>query len=735
MAIPRTFRAYAAIALFLALVPAAPAQYSGGSGTPDDPYQIATAADLIALGETPEDYDKHFLLTADIDLDPNLPGRKVFDRAVIAPGWETCFIGVFDGRGHRISNLTITGESDLVGLFGRLGSDARVSNLGVEAVEVSGSGDYVGGLAGLNLGTLVRCYSTGTVSGDWDVGGLVGHSKGTVTQCYSAGSVIGNSRGGGLVGYNEGDVIQCYSDGTVTGESDVGGLVGMNGGEITYCYSISEVIGDSAVGGLVGANWGSAARRGIPGFVNQCYSTGMVSGAESVGGLVGDNKYDSTYWGPEGEGIVSDSLWDAQTSGQATSEGGTGKTTAEMLDKITFTAAGWDMVGQPDGPHDIWAEPEGGGYPILCWQLPPGFGLPTFSGGTGEPDNPYRISTTADLNSIGYNPRLMEAHFSLVEDIDLERTEFYVIGGEFCPFTGFFDGNGHTLSHLTIVGSSYLGMFGQLGSGGELINIVVEDVNVAGTGDYIGGLVGQNYKGTVIRCCSAGWISGDSSVGGLVGGNSGNITASYSSALVTGAGSVGGLTGSNFGVVIDCSSTGSVSGTGSNVGGLTGSNSGSVFRCRSTGGVTGVGQHTGGLAGYNSSGTVSQCFSAGSISGNSNVGGLVGTNQGNITTSYNSGAVNGNSTVGGLVGRNSGNVTTSYSTGAVRGSAYVGGLVGTDGEYPPRVARSVWDMETSGQSVSAGGVGLTTAEMMDPYMLGRNGFANDPNWVLDAGRD
>ena len=54
-------------------------------GQPNDPYQIATAADLIALGERPEDYGKHFLLTADIDLDPNLPGRKVFDRAVIAP--------------------------------------------------------------------------------------------------------------------------------------------------------------------------------------------------------------------------------------------------------------------------------------------------------------------------------------------------------------------------------------------------------------------------------------------------------------------------------------------------------------------------------------------------------------------------------------------------------------------------------------------------------------------------
>ena len=71
------------------------AKYSGGTGEPNDPYQIATAADLIALGETPADYDKHFILTADIDLDPNLPGRKVFDKAVIGT-----FTGVFDGNGH-----------------------------------------------------------------------------------------------------------------------------------------------------------------------------------------------------------------------------------------------------------------------------------------------------------------------------------------------------------------------------------------------------------------------------------------------------------------------------------------------------------------------------------------------------------------------------------------------------------------------------------------------------------
>jgi len=100
------------------------AQYSGGTGEPNDPYQIATAEDLMLLGESPEDYDKHFILTADIDLDLNLPGRQAFDRAVIAPdkndvesGFQgTPFTGVFDGNGHTITHLTISGDTYL-GLF------------------------------------------------------------------------------------------------------------------------------------------------------------------------------------------------------------------------------------------------------------------------------------------------------------------------------------------------------------------------------------------------------------------------------------------------------------------------------------------------------------------------------------------------------------------------------------------------------------------------------------------
>ena len=159
MATARISRAWGTIFLTITIfslsLPAY-AQYSGGTGEPNDPYQIATADDLMLLGETPEDYDKHFLLTADIDLYPNLPGRKVFDKAVIAPNTNdseswfqgTPFTGVFEGNGYKIWHLTIKGGGWL-GLFGQLGdwrSGGEVKNLGVVDVNITGSGDFVGGL-------------------------------------------------------------------------------------------------------------------------------------------------------------------------------------------------------------------------------------------------------------------------------------------------------------------------------------------------------------------------------------------------------------------------------------------------------------------------------------------------------------------------------------------------------------------------------------------------------------
>jgi len=129
----------------------------------------------------------------------------------------------------------------------------------------------------------------------------------------------------------------------------IGGLVGTNGGTVTDCYATGSVSGLNHVGGLIGRNTT---------LVSNCYAACAVSGSSIVGGLVGDSVAE-----------VTDSCWDTQASGQATSEGGVGvvgKTTAEMMQLATFS--GWDMTGVDFGeldPSCVWNVIDGHSYPFF----------------------------------------------------------------------------------------------------------------------------------------------------------------------------------------------------------------------------------------------------------------------------------------------------------------------------------------------------------------------------------
>jgi hypothetical protein len=401
------------------------AKYGGVMGEPNDPYQIATAADLIALGEMPADYDKHFKLTADIDLSgfDDKKDRPVFN--IIGIDDSSSFSGVFDGNGHTITNFVYdTNEVNHIGLFGYIfGEGAQILNLVLIDPNVDGgTSAYVGALVGcMERGSIVEdCYviggtvrggycvgglvgrhgvatvsrtitnshATTSITGRWCVGGLVGLNEGMITDCSAAGIVSADGSVGGLVGRNLfGTIINSHANGLVSGNWRAGGLAGYNGGTgtIASCHSSADVQGGAEsdeIGGLVGGNWGN-------GIIVDCYSTGSVSGKEYIGGLVGENYQTvmncysvgpvmgvvdvggligvrSTY----GPGAVTDSFWDVETSGQTTSAGGTGKTTAEMQMESTFTDAGWDFVDETDnGSEDIWRIDEGLDYPRLWWEL------------------------------------------------------------------------------------------------------------------------------------------------------------------------------------------------------------------------------------------------------------------------------------------------------------------------------------------------------------------------------
>ena len=390
-----------------------------------------------------------------------------------------------------------------------------------------------------------------------------------------------------------------------------------------------------------------------------------------------------------------------------------------------------------------------------------------YGGGSGEPNDPYLIYTAEQMNTIGANWDDWDKDFKLMADIDLSsytETDFNIIGTGYLPaFTGVFDGNGHTISNFTYTSTDLpgVGIFGYIvGPDTRISNLGMIDPNVdAGTGVGVGSLAGWIEMGAITNCYVVdGSVSGEGHVGGLVGKNTGSITDCYATGSVTGFSFVGGLVGSNTsrsgrrgglysGTIRNCYSSGSVTGDYSDVGGLVGRNNGTITNCYANGDVASTGRLVGGLAG-SSDGTITDCYTAGNVSGADEVGGLVGRNDGRVMASCSFASIKGRDEVGGLVGRNSyhGEIVDCYSNGNVLGQGYVGGLVGNNhlvvsrggGQYYGTVrtcysATAVsgdqqigglvgydqgggvrdcfWDISTSGQTISDGGTGKTTAEM------------------------
>ncbi|MHC4500777.1 MAG: GLUG motif-containing protein, partial [Planctomycetota bacterium] len=315
-----------------------PAQgkYGGGTGEPNNPYQIADANDINEIGVHPNDWDKHFVMVNDI----NLSGI-VYSRAVIAPDtnnttWYfigTPFTGTFNGSNHTIHNLTMdttgTNNNYYIGLFGQLRSSTAVSNLRLQNANITGGTDstYVGGLCGANGecdlgydgGTINNCYFNGYVTcgnSSYFVGGLVGLNYwGTIQNCDTTGSVSCHRYSGGMVGWNfYGTISNCYTNGYVDGGDSsyaVGGLVGCSeSSTISNCYSTGSVYGNGSVGGLVGYQEdadinncyaagsvnadgviGNLVGRNSNGSISNCYSAGTITGKDIVGGLVGYNYF------------------------------------------------------------------------------------------------------------------------------------------------------------------------------------------------------------------------------------------------------------------------------------------------------------------------------------------------------------------------------------------------------------------------------------------------------------
>lgn len=309
--------------------------FAGGTGTAENPYQIATGAQLAYLASSVNNGEtyagKNFVLTADIDLNkrPWTPIANAFSDALFGGSDYRIFAGNLDGQGYTVSNVAIGSEkapleSDVFGLFGV--TEGKISNLHLNTVSIHGKAKnvsgyvigLVGGLIGSASGSVENCHVTGltmtltTPDSGWAaaywIGGLVGAlDAGQINECSASGKITeksGKGSIGGLIGELGKASKITYSRANVAldvkpdhkGGADVGGFIGKGNGKsnaetvIRNCYATGDVTGGAYTGGFAGGIWGLN--------IINCYATGNVSGAaNSMASFVGTDSSDPSYYG------------------------------------------------------------------------------------------------------------------------------------------------------------------------------------------------------------------------------------------------------------------------------------------------------------------------------------------------------------------------------------------------------------------------------------------------------
>ena len=527
----------------------------------------------------------------------------------IGTDYNKAYTGTFDGNDKTISGLYYSGSGNHVGLFGYVGSGGRVQNVNVAdsyignnyrygctggvcgqnysgtitncsfagSVTSSGNGTYVGGVCGNNYsGTITNCNFAGSVTGTGTVnyvGGVCGQNdSGTITNCYNTGTVKGSYYTGGVCAANSGMIMNCYNTGSVTGsgtDAYVGGVCGWIRGTITNCYNTGTVTGTGNVGGVCGYNNGAT--------IMNCYNTGSVTGSGTyTGDVCGRNG-----------GTITNCYWQSGTADEADASA---KTEAQFASG----EVAWLLnQGQANGP---WRQNLSGTdadkYPVLGAAQSDTIVHKKVDGGyensghyfddngfctkpdcsacqpAALDDGVYQISNAGQLywfaeqvnsgeydadavltKDITINTGVLDADGSLNGD-GSSFTQWTPIGNNSTnAYTGTFNGDGHTISGLYYSGSSnYVGLFGYVGSGGQVKNVNVVDSYISNSysNSCAGGVCGQNDYGELTNCSFAGSVTGTNDrayAGGVCGyNNRGTITNCYwltgkaSSGIGTGSG-------------------------------------------------------------------------------------------------------------------------------------------------------------------------------------------------------
>ncbi len=605
--------------------------FDSGWGTEDSAYGIADWGQLSNMRRL---LDKHYQLNNDLDSSTSGYTQHASATANGGAGFipigdnrtdsnASRFTGVFDGQGHTVGDMVVnvtdptyfniySSGSTYAGLFGHVGYGAQIRNVGLVNATVSASGgsrNHAGVLVGVNYGDISQSYASGSVSASGGVdnntaGGLVGWSNyGSIRHSYASSSASASggyyNYAGGLVGYKLGStstIEHSYASGSASASA------GANADER---YNLINY-----AGGLVGGNIGP---------ISHSYASGSASASGSrdnaAGGLVGHNN-------SMGSPLINTFYATTDAAGNAINQSsnalGTGKTFAQLADPSLY--AGWDS--------SIWSLAQGAqaeGYEI--GRLPSLIGvtraedvtrITLFADGWGTEAAAYGIANWGQLSNMGL---LLDKHYRLNNDLDSSTSGYaqhasatanggagwQPIGDDSTPFTGSFDGQGHTIGglHIDRPSQDYVGLFGETRTA-SVQQVGLIDAQVTGR-DYVGSLVGFNGNSSNIShsYASGGVVQGHGNgVGGLAGFNAfdSSIGHSYASSHVQATNSfwVGGLVGSN----------------------LDGS---TISNSYATGAVTaGSSWYVGGLVGENDGSTIAQSYATGLVAGGRALGGLVG---------------------------------------------------------------------------------------------------------------
>ena len=553
-----------------------------GDGTKKHPFLIFSADDLLEISKNIDYLSEglFFRQMANVDL------AEAWSMKIFSPigNKEHPFKGIYDGNNKIIHNLAIKSSENHAGMFGFIDICAEVSNLELKDCSVVGK-NFVGALAGENRGVINNCSVTGEVKGSGNcIGAIVGYNKNLLTSVRFRGCVCGNDFVGGLVGFNSlsihsccsvseiegkgnnagglvgfnsnGDVVDCYVKNTrVTSRGNVGGLIGYNdvNGSITNCYSVCCVSGEIAVGSLIGNNIG---------YVNNCFTTdtelaitgyGSVSESYAINGYTNRLNWSENVW----KELKLNSLPELKVCGS-------------FLESYQTDIRNSDAQAQIEEVRDLLL------HDIY---------------GDGSVVNPFQIWTAEQLHRI-CNKRYLSKNYCFLQmaDIDLKAYStgrgWQPIGDSKNQFCGYYDGNGRSISNLTINSNKEMvGLFGCIDQTGVIKNIVLKNANIQGNFN-IGGITGIN-NGNISSCSVQGYFSGTVGIGFLSGGNNGIIENCFGKGEIDYDESdrnklcvlVGGIAGINsdkakinncYTDLVDCPKT---------VGNIAGNNSGVIENC------------------------------------------------------------------------------------------------------------------------------------------------------------